>query len=221
MVAKVYVGNLSWDTTDDGLARAFASWGALTDYVVMRDRETGRSRGFGFVTYSSQEEADAAIQGMNEQQLDGRTIRVNMANSRPNRTDGGYNAGFAGGFNGYGAAYGTSGAFPPGASFGLPPGQGFAGIPNPYQAAQPAFGDPAAAAAAAAAAAGYSAAPGGFGAPQGFVAPATTGYGSPQTSFASQGAFAPPSQASFAPQGAYPTSQGGFAGQYGFPPPTA
>lgn len=49
----------------------------------MKDRETGRSRGFGFVTYGSQQEADAAIAGLNEQELDGRRIRVNMANSRP------------------------------------------------------------------------------------------------------------------------------------------
>jgi RNA recognition motif-containing protein len=104
MAAKVYVGNLSWNTNDDGLAHAFSAYGQLTDYVsvllavyhrcfgtdkyldlqiVMKDRETGRSRGFGFVTYGSQQEADAAIAGLNEQELDGRRIRVNMANSRP------------------------------------------------------------------------------------------------------------------------------------------
>lgn len=107
MAAKVYVGNLSWNTTDDGLAQAFSAYGQLTDYVscdlqftyfrllrltypphyqiqiVMKDRETGRSRGFGFVTYGSQQEADAAIAGLNENELDGRRIRVNMANSRP------------------------------------------------------------------------------------------------------------------------------------------
>lgn len=83
MAAKVYVGNLSWNTDDDGLARAFSAYGQLTDYIVMKDRETGRSRGFGFVTYGTQQEADAAIAGLNEQELDGRRIRVNMANSRP------------------------------------------------------------------------------------------------------------------------------------------
>jgi RNA recognition motif-containing protein len=106
MAAKVYVGNLSWNTNDDNLAQAFSAYGQLTDYVsfislegyqvflltifpphfvkiVMKDRETGRSRGFGFVTYGSQQEADSAIAGLNEQELDGRRIRVNMANSRP------------------------------------------------------------------------------------------------------------------------------------------
>lgn len=211
MVAKVYVGNLSWDTTDDGLARAFSAYGQLVDYVTMRDRETGRSRGFGFVTYATQEEADAAIVGMNEQQLDGRTIRVNMANSRPARADGGYNASFAGGFNGYGG-YGAPG-FAPAGSFGIP-APGFApSMANPYQG-QAAFADPATAAAAAAAAAGYPTA-GAFGAPQGFVATANPPYGSPQTTFASQGAFGTP-QAGFAPQGAYPTAQGAYPGQYGY-----
>ncbi|PWN30932.1 hypothetical protein BDZ90DRAFT_206734, partial [Jaminaea rosea] len=83
MAAKVYVGNLSWSTTDDGLAHAFSAYGQLTDYIVMKDRETGRSRGFGFVTYGTQQEADAAIAALNETELDGRRIRVNMANSRP------------------------------------------------------------------------------------------------------------------------------------------
>lgn len=91
MSSKVYVGNLSWDTTDDGLAAAFSQYGQLTDYIVMKDRETGRSRGFGFVTYTTQEEADMAIRGLNEQQLDGRIIRVNMANARPNRSTSEFN----------------------------------------------------------------------------------------------------------------------------------
>ena len=88
-MAKVYVGNLSWNTTDDGLAQAFSPFGQLTDYIVMKDRDTGRSRGFGFVTFMTQQEADAAIMSMNEKELDGRRIRVNMANSRPSMMHGG------------------------------------------------------------------------------------------------------------------------------------
>jgi len=92
MSAKVYIGNLSWNTTDDSLRTAFSEFGQITDCIVMRDRETNRSRGFGFVTYNSQTEAEAAIASMNEQELDGRRVRVNLANSRP--TGGGRGGGF-------------------------------------------------------------------------------------------------------------------------------
>jgi len=103
--AKVYVGNLSWNTTDDSLREAFGQYGSIVDSVVMRDRDTGRSRGFGFVTYGTSEEAEAAIGQLNESQLDGRTIRVNMANTRPaggGGGGGGYRGGGGGG--GYGRA---------------------------------------------------------------------------------------------------------------------
>ncbi|PVG02943.1 hypothetical protein CPB86DRAFT_664927, partial [Serendipita vermifera] len=69
-------------TTDDTLREAFSAFGQVLDSIVMRDRETGRSRGFGFVTYSSQLEASKAIEELNERQLDGRTIKVNLANAR-------------------------------------------------------------------------------------------------------------------------------------------
>lgn len=108
-MAKVYVGNLSWNTTDDGLAHAFSPYGQLTDYIVMKDRDTGRSRGFGFVTFMTQQEADAAIAALNEQELDGRRIRVNMANSRPPMGGMGGNLGYSGLTGGYGAgAYGAA-----------------------------------------------------------------------------------------------------------------
>jgi len=81
--SKVYVGNLSWNTTDDTLRQAFGDFGQVLDSVVMRDRDTGRSRGFGFVTYSSPQEAQSAIDNLNEQELDGRRIKVNLANVRP------------------------------------------------------------------------------------------------------------------------------------------
>ncbi|KAG4072476.1 hypothetical protein HA402_004408 [Bradysia odoriphaga] len=79
---KVYVGNLSWNTTDDTLREAFASYGQVLDAIVMRDRDTGRSRGFGFVTMATEDEAKAAIEALNEQELDGRRVKVNLANAR-------------------------------------------------------------------------------------------------------------------------------------------
>ncbi|KAJ5593171.1 hypothetical protein N7537_010075 [Penicillium hordei] len=93
-MSKIYVGNLSWHTSDESLRAAFGEFGNIVDSIVMVDRETGRSRGFGFVTFSSAEEAEAAINALNEQDLDGRRIRVNLANARPS---GGFNGGGAGG----------------------------------------------------------------------------------------------------------------------------
>ncbi|KAG1799855.1 uncharacterized protein HD556DRAFT_1345413 [Suillus plorans] len=109
MAAKVYVGNLSWNTTDDSLRSAFGDFGNVTDAIVMKDRETGRSRGFGFVTFNGTEEAEAAIQGMNEQELDGRRLRVNLANARPSGGGGG-GGGYGGGGGGYGGG-GHSGGY--------------------------------------------------------------------------------------------------------------
>ncbi|KAI6026376.1 hypothetical protein BKA83DRAFT_4242595 [Pisolithus microcarpus] len=107
MSAKIYVGNLSWNTTDETLRQAFSPYGSVLDSIVMRDRETGRSRGFGFVTYGTSQEAEAAISSMNEQDLDGRRIKVNLANTRPTGTAGGYGGGAGGG--GGGGGYGGGG----------------------------------------------------------------------------------------------------------------
>jgi len=110
MASKVYVGNLSWNTTDDTLREAFAQYGNVLDSIVMRDRDTGRSRGFGFVTYSAQSEADVAIQSLNDQELDGRRIKVNLANARPAHGGGGYGGGGGGGGGGYSSGgYGGGG----------------------------------------------------------------------------------------------------------------
>ncbi|KAF8588688.1 RNA-binding domain-containing protein [Ramaria rubella] len=108
MSAKVYVGNLSWNTTDDTLNQAFSQFGTVLDSIVMRDRDTGRSRGFGFVTYGSSSEAEAAIAGLHEQELDGRRIKVNLANARPSgggSGGGGYGGGGGGGSYGGGGGY--------------------------------------------------------------------------------------------------------------------
>ncbi|RYO16544.1 hypothetical protein AA0113_g11582 [Alternaria arborescens] len=82
MSLKIYVGNLGWSTTDDSLRYAFAEYGNVVDAIVMRDRDTGRSRGFGFVTFESSTEVETAVLSMNDQELDGRRIRVNRANVR-------------------------------------------------------------------------------------------------------------------------------------------
>ena len=76
MSKKLFVGSLSWDTKDEGLRNAFAVHGEITEAVVVCDRDTGRSRGFGFVTFSDDESARNAISGMDGKQLDGRTIKV-------------------------------------------------------------------------------------------------------------------------------------------------
>jgi len=108
MSSKVYVGNLSWNTTDDSLRSTFEQFGNVLDSIVMRDRETGRSRGFGFVTYSSEQEADAAIGALNDQELEGRRIKVNFANARPS---GGGGGGGGGGYSGNNSGGGYSGGY--------------------------------------------------------------------------------------------------------------
>ena len=104
MSNKLFVGGLSWDTNDQSLARAFESYGEVTDAKVISDRDTGRSRGFGFVTFSDANDARSAMQAMDGANLDGRTIRVNEANERPPRREGG-----GGGGGGYGGGGGRGG----------------------------------------------------------------------------------------------------------------
>ncbi|KAG8714610.1 hypothetical protein FRC08_011685 [Ceratobasidium sp. 394] len=110
--AKIYVGNLSWNTNDDTLRQVFSQYGTVLDSIVMRDRETGRSRGFGFVTYGSQEEASGAIATANDQELDGRRIKVNLANARG--TGGGGGGGAYGGQGAYGGGMAGGGGYPGG-----------------------------------------------------------------------------------------------------------
>jgi RNA recognition motif-containing protein len=82
---NIYVGNLSFDTSERDLEAAFAAYGAVTSARVATDRETNRSRGFGFVEMSSQAEAQAAIAGLNGSELQGRTLTVNEARPREER----------------------------------------------------------------------------------------------------------------------------------------
>lgn len=79
MAKKLYVGGLSWDTTSDSLREAFAKAGTVESSNVIADRETGRSKGFGFVEMSTEEEAAAAIEMWNGKDLEGRTVTVNEA----------------------------------------------------------------------------------------------------------------------------------------------
>ncbi|KAJ7770476.1 hypothetical protein B0H16DRAFT_1685783 [Mycena metata] len=126
-MSKLYIGNLSYNVNDDMLHKHFSACGQITDVrlppfprlprnshspqsVVMKDRDTGSSRGFGFVTYSSEQEAENAIRDLHDQELDGRRLRVNMANARPERGGGGsYGGSGGGGGGGYGGGGGGYG----------------------------------------------------------------------------------------------------------------
>ena len=81
--SKLFVGGLSADTTEADLRRSFATFGDIVDAVVVADRGTGRSRGFGFVSFRDAASAEAAIKGMNGTELDGQPIKVNRAEARP------------------------------------------------------------------------------------------------------------------------------------------
>lgn len=83
---KIYVGNLSYNTTDADLKAFFASFGQVASATVVMDRETGRSRGFGFVEMADDSAANAAIEGTNNKQLDGRALNVNEARPREPRS---------------------------------------------------------------------------------------------------------------------------------------
>jgi cold-inducible RNA-binding protein len=85
MSKKLFVGGLSWGTTDDGLRTAFEEFGPTIDVKVITDRDTGRSRGFGFVTFENAEDAERAKASMNGTELDGRTIAVDEARERSSR----------------------------------------------------------------------------------------------------------------------------------------
>ncbi len=89
MSKKLFVGGLSWGTTDEGLQGAFSRFGEIAEAKVITDRETGRSRGFGFVTFANDESATTAITEMNGTELDGRTIKVNEAEDKGFRAGGG------------------------------------------------------------------------------------------------------------------------------------
>ncbi len=103
MAKKLYVGSLSYDTTENTLREAFSKAGQVESAAIIIDKMSGRSKGFGFVEMSSDEEAQKAIEMFNEKELDGRKIIVNEARPmepRPQRGGGGFNRGNRGGFGG-------------------------------------------------------------------------------------------------------------------------
>ena len=120
---KLYVGNLSYNVRDEDLQQAFAQYGSVSSAKVMMDRDTGRSKGFGFVEMGSDAEAQSAINGMNGQSLDGRAIVVNEARPREERP-GGFGGGRPGGGGGGFGGGGRSGG---GGGFGGGGGGGYGG----------------------------------------------------------------------------------------------
>ena len=132
---KLYVGNLSYNVRDEDLQQAFAQYGSVSSAKVMMDRDTGRSKGFGFVEMGSDAEAQSAINGMNGQALDGRAIVVNEARPREERPGGfggggggggGRPSGGGGGFGGGGSRSGGGGSGG-GGGFGGGGGGGYGG----------------------------------------------------------------------------------------------
>ncbi|MBX3395898.1 MAG: RNA-binding protein [Phycisphaerae bacterium] len=111
MAKKLYVGNLSYSVTGADLERLFSQHGAVQSAQVISDRETGRSKGFGFVEMSSDSEADAAITALNGQEHEGRTLTVNEARPPQNKGGGGGRGGYGGGGGrgGYGGGGGRGG----------------------------------------------------------------------------------------------------------------
>jgi len=108
MSNKLFVGNLSFNVTENDLQDMFAAHGSVTETNLMTDRMTGRPRGFGFVTMSSAQEADAAVNALNGKTVDGRALTVNIARPREERSGGG-NGGGGGGRGGYGGGGGGGG----------------------------------------------------------------------------------------------------------------
>src|SRR5689334_19832974 len=109
MGSKLYVGNLSYNTTSSELEQLFGQHGTVQSAEVIQDRDTGRSKGFGFVQMGSDEEAQAAISALNGQQQDGRALTVNEAKPREDRGGGGGGGGGRGGYGGGGGGGGYGG----------------------------------------------------------------------------------------------------------------
>ena len=111
---RLFVGNLSYNTAESAIQTMFEQFGTVDEVFLARDRETGRSRGFAFVTMNNDDEARAAIEGTNSQQLEGRPLKVNEAQPREERGPrggggGGYRGGGGGGRSGGGGGYGGGG----------------------------------------------------------------------------------------------------------------
>ena len=106
---KIYVGNLSFNTSNQDLTDIFGEVGTVTSANVIEDRETGRSRGFGFVEMATQADGEKAISELNGKEVDGRALKVNEAKPQENNRGGGGNRGGRGGYGGGGGGGGRSG----------------------------------------------------------------------------------------------------------------
>jgi len=129
-MSKVFIGGLAWHTDDATLRGKFEEFGTVEEAVVVKDRDTGRSRGFGFVRFSQETEAEAAINAMNNVEFDGRTIRVDKASDKSgSRGGGGGGFGGRGGYNqpGGGSGEGNYGGYGGGGSNYAPRAQGYGG----------------------------------------------------------------------------------------------
>src|SRR5579863_2363251 len=109
MEKRLYVGNLPFDTSEDDLHQLFSAHGQIVSTKLITDMETGRSRGFGFVEMSTEDEAKIAIEKMNKAKIGDRELTVNEARPRPERSSGGGRGGFGGGRGGYGGGGGGGG----------------------------------------------------------------------------------------------------------------
>src|SRR5215216_6058705 len=113
---NIYVGNLSWQMTDDDLSNLFTQYGTVTSAKILKEKNTGRSKGFGFVEMEDEEAAKAAIAALNESEVQGRKLIVNESQPRPEGEGGGYKKSGGGGYGGgrsggggYGGGGGRSG----------------------------------------------------------------------------------------------------------------
>ncbi|KAL2432166.1 hypothetical protein ABEF95_000258 [Exophiala dermatitidis] len=129
-MAKLFIGGLAWHTTDETLYEGFSQFGNIEEAVVVKDRDTNRSRGFGFVRFATKAEADEAMQRMNNTQFDGRLIRVDHA--QDSRPGGGGRGGSFAGRGGYPVSMGTQGAYPQPGSQARDPNTGGYGRGGPY-----------------------------------------------------------------------------------------
>ena len=111
MGSKLYVGNLSYNVDNSVLEQLFSAHGTVQSAEIIQDRDTGRSKGFGFVQMGSDEEAQAAIAALNGQQHDGRALTVNEAKPKENRSGGGGGGGYGGGGGGRGGRGGGGGGY--------------------------------------------------------------------------------------------------------------
>ncbi|PNY28549.1 Glycine-rich RNA-binding protein 4, mitochondrial [Tolypocladium capitatum] len=178
-MSKLFIGGLAWHTEEGTLRQKFEEFGAVEEAVVVKDRDTGRSRGFGFVRYAQEGDAQNAIAAMNNVEFDGRTIRVDKASDNGPRGGGGGYGGGRGGSSGYGGGRGGYGAPMP---YGQPQAQGYPVAAPQMYAAPMGYGR------------GYAPPQPGYGVPpQGYGAP-QYGYADPSQQQAPQQQQPPPPQ---------------------------